>query len=53
MTGLPRISGRECVRAPVKAGFYSKRRRGSYIVLRRDKFFAQLVVPDHEPAVLH
>ena len=44
---LPRISGRDCVRALGQAGFYTKRQRGSHIVLRRDSPFAQLVVPDH------
>ena len=48
MSGLPRISGRECIRALVKAGFYIKRQEGSYIILRRDESFAQLVVPDHQ-----
>lgn len=47
MTGLPGISGRECVRALGKAGFYFKRQRGSHIILRRDNPFAQLVVLDY------
>jgi predicted RNA binding protein YcfA (HicA-like mRNA interferase family) len=45
---LPRISGRECVKALEKAGFYIKRQEGSHIILRRDDPFAQLVVPDHK-----
>jgi len=48
MSKLPAISGRECVRALEKAGFYFKRQRGSHIVLRRDTPFAQVVVPDHK-----
>ena len=44
---LPRISGRECVRALDAIGFYVKRQKGSHIVLRRDDPFAQVVVPDH------
>ena len=48
MSGLPRISGKNCVRRLEKAGFYVKRRRGSHIVLRRDCPFAQVVVPDHK-----
>jgi predicted RNA binding protein YcfA (HicA-like mRNA interferase family) len=48
MSGLPRISGRECVKALIKAGFYLKRQEGSHIVLRRDNPFGQLVVPDHK-----
>ena len=48
MSKLPRISGRECVKALGKKGFYLKRQRGSHIILRRDEPFAQLVVPDHK-----
>ena len=47
MTGLPRISGRVCVKALGKAGFYLKRQRGSHMIVRRDEPFAQVVVPDH------
>lgn len=48
MSGLPRISGRECVKVLSKAGFYLKRQEGSHMVLRRDNPFGQLVVPDHK-----
>lgn len=48
MSGLPRISGRECVKALGKAGFHFKRQEGSQIILRRNDPFAQLVVPDHK-----
>lgn len=49
MTKLPRgLSGREVVRALGKVGFYSKRQKGSHIVLRRDEPFAQVIVPDHD-----
>jgi predicted RNA binding protein YcfA (HicA-like mRNA interferase family) len=48
MSKLPVISGRECVRALEKAGFYFKRQTGSHIILRRDAPFAQVVVPDHK-----
>ncbi|MCL6474377.1 MAG: type II toxin-antitoxin system HicA family toxin [Firmicutes bacterium] len=48
MSYLPRISGRQCVKALSKAGFYVKRREGSHIILRRDEPFAQVVVPDHD-----
>jgi predicted RNA binding protein YcfA (HicA-like mRNA interferase family) len=48
MSGLPRISGRECVRALVRIGFYTRRQRGSHIILRKGNPFAQLVVPDHK-----
>lgn len=48
MTKLPRgLSSGEVVKALQKAGFYTKRQKGSHIVLRRDNPFAQVVVPDH------
>jgi predicted RNA binding protein YcfA (HicA-like mRNA interferase family) len=45
---LPSISGRECIKALEKIGFYQKRRESSHIILRRDEPFAQIVVPDHQ-----
>lgn len=48
MSKLPRISGRDCIRALVKIGFEEKRQQGSHIVLRRNDPFVQLVVPDHK-----
>jgi len=48
MTKLPTISGRECVKALQKAGFYVTRQKGSHINLRRDDPFAKTVVPDHK-----
>lgn len=48
MSNLPRISGRECIRALNRIGFYSKRQEGSHVVLRRDDPFGQVVVPDHK-----
>ncbi len=45
---LPRISGRECIKALEKAGFYQVRQKGSHIVMRRDDPFCQLIVPDHK-----
>jgi len=47
MSKLPRVSGRECVRALVRAGFCVRRQEGSHIILRHDAPFAQVVVPDH------
>ena len=47
MSKLPRISGRECVKALEKGGFYFKRQEGSHMILRRDNPFGQVVVPDH------
>ena len=48
MTRLPRISGRECIKALEKTGFYFKRQEGSHIIVRRDEPFAQVVVPEHD-----
>jgi predicted RNA binding protein YcfA (HicA-like mRNA interferase family) len=48
MSKLPVISGRECVRALEKVGFYIKRQEGSHIILRRDSPFSQTVIPDHK-----
>jgi len=48
MSRLPRISGKECVRALEKANFYFKRQHGSHIILRRDEPYAQIVIPDHK-----
>ena len=48
MSKLPRISGRDCVKALSKAGFYFKRQEGSHIILRRNEPFSQVVVPDHK-----
>jgi predicted RNA binding protein YcfA (HicA-like mRNA interferase family) len=47
MSQLPRISGRECLKALQKRGFYLKRQESSHMILRRDTPFAQVVVPDH------
>jgi len=48
MSELPRVSGEECVKALGKAGFYLKRQHGSHMILRRDKPFGQVVVPNHK-----
>ena len=48
MSSLPRISGRECIKALLKVGFVQRRQHGSHIILRRTEPFAQLVVPDHK-----
>lgn len=48
MTKLPKISGKDCINALSKAGFYFKRQSGSHVVLRRDNPYAQLVVPNHK-----
>ena len=48
MSNLPRISGRECVKALNSVGFHLKRQEGSHLILRRDHPFAQVVIPDHK-----
>ncbi len=47
MSKLPSISGKKCIKALEKIGFYQKRQEGSHIIMRRDKPFAQVVVPNH------
>ena len=51
MSKLPVISGRECIKALEKTGFYFKRQEGSHIVMRRDDPFGQVVVPDHRNSI--
>lgn len=48
MSKLPRISGRDCIKALERAGFKVRRQEGSHVVLRRNEPFGQLVVPDHK-----
>lgn len=48
MSKLPQISGRECVKALEKVGFYFMRQRGSHMVLCRDEPFALIIVPNHK-----
>jgi predicted RNA binding protein YcfA (HicA-like mRNA interferase family) len=47
MSRLPQISGRECVSALEKAGFYVARQRGSHILMKRDDPAARVSVPNH------
>ena len=48
MSRLPRISGRDCVKALGKVGFYLNRQHGSHLILRRNNPFVQVVVPNHK-----
>jgi predicted RNA binding protein YcfA (HicA-like mRNA interferase family) len=48
MSKLPSISGTNCIKTLLKAGFIIKRQEGSHIVLRRDNPFSQIVVPNHK-----
>ena len=45
---LPRLSGKECVRVLMKAGFHEIRQQGSHLVMRKDNSFCQLIVPQHK-----
>jgi predicted RNA binding protein YcfA (HicA-like mRNA interferase family) len=45
---LPSISGRDCIKALQKIGFYKKRQESSHIIMRRDNPFGQVVVPNHQ-----
>ncbi|MFH1115424.1 MAG: type II toxin-antitoxin system HicA family toxin [Pseudomonadota bacterium] len=48
MTRLPRLSGREIVRALTKLGYEKDRQRGSHIVMRQVGYpHRRIVVPDH------
>ncbi|WP_436799453.1 type II toxin-antitoxin system HicA family toxin [Planktothrix agardhii] len=44
---MPRISGKECVKALEKVGFYLRRQQGSHLILRRNEPLTQVVVPNH------
>lgn len=49
MSQLPRISGRQVVKALRKAGYEQDRQRGSHIVLRQTEHpHRRLTVPDHD-----
>lgn len=48
MSKLPRLSGKKCAKVLGKVGFYLKRQEGSHLILRRDKPFAQVVIPRHK-----
>ncbi len=49
MSELPRISGREVVRALKKIGYEQDRQRGSHIILRQtDSPHRRVTVPDHK-----
>lgn len=49
MSVLPRISGREVVRALFKIGYMHDRQKGSHIILRQElPPHRRVVVPDHD-----
>lgn len=48
MSGLPRVSGREVVKALLEIGYARDRQRGSHIVLRQaEPPHRRVIVPDH------
>jgi len=48
VTKLPHISGRECIRALERAGFYERRIKGDHVFMQRDNPYAAAVVPLHK-----
>lgn len=48
MSKLPQISGKECIKALEKAGFFVKRQKGSHVILCRNEPFAEVVIPNHK-----
>ena len=49
MSTLPRISGREVMRALSKIGYEKDRQKGSHIILRQNASpHRRIVIPDHK-----
>ena len=48
MSKLPQISGKDCIKALKKAGFFVKRQKGSHMILCRDEPFTEVVIPNHK-----
>ncbi|WLT37896.1 type II toxin-antitoxin system HicA family toxin [Synechocystis sp. B12] len=48
MSKFPQISGKDCIKALGKVGFFVKRQKGSHVILCRDYPFAEVVVPNHK-----
>ncbi len=46
MTKLPRITGKQCVRALQRGGFYIDRQKGSHATMVRDNPYAHTTVPN-------
>jgi predicted RNA binding protein YcfA (HicA-like mRNA interferase family) len=46
---LPRVSGRDVVKALLKVGYENDRQRGSHIILRQSTYpHRRIIVPDHK-----
>lgn len=49
MSTLPRVSGRQVIKALARAGYEQDRQRGSHIILRQQAYpHRRIVVPDHK-----
>ncbi|MGZ8844073.1 MAG: type II toxin-antitoxin system HicA family toxin [Pyrinomonadaceae bacterium] len=49
MSLLPRVSGRDVVKALTRIGYEHDRQRGSHIILRQNQYpHRRIVVPDHK-----
>ena len=48
MSKLPQVSGKNCLKALSKVGFFVKRQKGSHIIICRNDPFAEVVIPNHK-----
>ena len=48
MSKLPQVSGKNCLKALNKVGFFVKRQKGSHIIVCRNDPFAEVVIPNHK-----
>ena len=49
MSVLPRVSGREVVKALTRVGYEQDRQRGSHIILRQTSYpHRRITIPDHK-----
>jgi predicted RNA binding protein YcfA (HicA-like mRNA interferase family) len=48
MPSLPIISGKQAVKAFLKAGFEEARQSSSHVILKRDDFALHLSIPQHD-----
>ena len=46
MSKLPQVSGKNCLKALNKVGFFVKRQKGSHIIVCRNDPFAEVVIPN-------
>ena len=48
MSKLPQVSGKNCLKALSKVGFFVKLQKGSHIIVCRNDPFAEVVIPNHK-----